>query len=45
MSAYLIFGVEIRDMTRYQDLFKLAKPAVEAACAWLLAQPVSGRWR
>jgi uncharacterized protein (DUF1330 family) len=42
VSAYLIFDVEIRDMTRYQDFLKLAKPAVGAACAWPLAQPVSG---
>ena len=31
MSAYLLFDVEIRDMTRYQDYMKLAKPAIEAA--------------
>ena len=31
MSAYTIFDVDIRDMTRYQEFMTGAKPAVEAA--------------
>lgn len=31
MSAYVIFDVDIRDMNRYADFMKAAKPAVEAA--------------
>jgi len=38
MSAYIIFDVEIRDMTRYQDFMKAVKPAIEAAGARYLAR-------
>ena len=31
MSAYVLFDVEIRDMSRYQDFMKAVKPAIEAA--------------
>ena len=33
MSAYVIFDVEIRDMTAYQEFMKGVKPALEAAGA------------
>jgi len=38
MSAYIIFDVEIHDMTRYQDFMKAVKPAIEAAGARYLAR-------
>jgi len=38
MSAYVIFDVEIRDMVRYQDFMKQAKPALEAAGGRYLAR-------
>ena len=38
MSAYVIFDVEIRDMTRYQDFMKQVKPALDAAGARYLAR-------
>ena len=31
MAAYLIFDVEIRDMSRYQEFMAGVKPALEAA--------------
>ena len=31
MSAYLIFDVDIWDMTRYQEFMAKVKPAIEAA--------------
>lgn len=38
MSAYVIFDVEIRDVTRYQEFMKGVKPALEAAGARYLAR-------
>lgn len=38
MSAYVIFDVEIRDMTRYQEFMKDVKPALDAAGAHYLAR-------
>lgn len=38
MSAYVIFDVEIRDITRYQDFMKQVKPALDAAGAHYLAR-------
>ena len=38
MSAYVIFDVEIRDMTRYQEFMKGVKPALDAAGARYLAR-------
>ena len=38
MSAYVIFDVEIRDMSKYQDFIKGVKPAIEAAGARYLAR-------
>ena len=38
MSAYIIFDVEIRDMTRFQDFMKAVKPAIEAVGARYLAR-------
>jgi len=38
MSAYVVFDVDIRDMTRYQDFMKQVKPALEAAGARYLAR-------
>ncbi|MFZ4758081.1 MAG: DUF1330 domain-containing protein [Burkholderiaceae bacterium] len=38
MPAYVIFDVEIRDMTRYQAFMQGVKPALEAAGARYLAR-------
>ncbi len=38
MSAYVIFDVEIRDMTKYQEFMKGVKPALDAAGARYLAR-------
>jgi len=38
MSAYVIFDVEIGDMTSYQDFMKGVKPALDAAGARYLAR-------
>ena len=38
MSAYVVFDVDIRDMSRYQDFMKQVKPALEAAGARYLAR-------
>lgn len=38
MSAYVIFDVEIRDMTKYQEFIKGVKPAVDQAGARYLAR-------
>jgi uncharacterized protein (DUF1330 family) len=38
MSAYVIFDVEIRDMTRYQAFMAAVKPAVDAAGGRYLAR-------
>ena len=38
MSAYVIFDVEIRDPSRYQDFMLQVKPALEAAGARYLAR-------
>jgi uncharacterized protein (DUF1330 family) len=38
MSAYIIFDVEIRDMTGYQDFMNQVKPALEKAGARYLAR-------
>ncbi len=38
MSAYVIFDVEIRDMTKYQEFVKGVKPAIDAAGARYLAR-------
>jgi len=38
MSAYVIFDVEIRDMSRYQEFMNGVKPALEAAGARYLAR-------
>jgi uncharacterized protein (DUF1330 family) len=50
MSAYVIFDVEIRDMTRYQEFMKGVKPALDAAGARYLARGgahrvYEGDWR
>lgn len=37
-AGYLIFDVEIADMTRYQDFMRAVKPALEAAGARYLAR-------
>ncbi len=31
MAAYVIFDVDIRDMSKYQEFMRGVKPAVEAA--------------
>ena len=38
MSAYVIFDVEIRDMSKYQEFVIGVKPALEAAGAKYLAR-------
>jgi uncharacterized protein (DUF1330 family) len=38
MSAYVIFDVEIRDMTQYQEFMKGVKSALDAAGARYLAR-------
>ena len=38
MSAYVIFDVEIRDMTKYQEFMAGVKPALEAAGGRYLAR-------
>ena len=38
MSAYVIFDVEIRDMSKYQEFISGVKPAIEAAGAKYLAR-------
>ena len=38
MSAYVVFDVDIRDMSRYQDFMQQVKPALEAAGARYLAR-------
>ena len=38
MSAYVIFDVEIRDMSRYQEFMKGVKPALDATGARYLAR-------
>jgi uncharacterized protein (DUF1330 family) len=38
VAAYVIFDVEIRDMTRYQEFMAGVKPALEAAGAKYLAR-------
>jgi uncharacterized protein (DUF1330 family) len=38
MSVYVIFDVEIRDMTRYQEFMTAVTPALEAAGARYLAR-------
>jgi len=38
VSAYVIFDVEIRDSTRYQDFMKQVKPALDQAGARYLAR-------
>ena len=38
MSAYVIFDVEIRDMSRYQEFMKGVKPALDAAGARYLSR-------
>ena len=38
MTAYVIFDVEIRDMTGYQEFMKGVKPALDAAGARYLAR-------
>ncbi len=38
MAAYVIFDVEIRDMTQYQEFMKAVKPAIEAAGGKYLAR-------
>jgi uncharacterized protein (DUF1330 family) len=38
MSAYVIFDVEIREMTRYQAFMAAVKPAVDAAGGRYLAR-------
>lgn len=38
MSAYVIFDVEIRDMTKYQEFVKGVKPAIDAAGGRYLAR-------
>lgn len=38
MSAYVIFDVEIRDMSLYQEFMKRVKPALDAAGSRYLAR-------
>lgn len=38
MSAYVIFDVEIRDMSLYQEFMKRVKPALDAADSRYLAR-------
>ncbi len=38
MAAYVIFDVDIRDASRYQDFMKQVKPALDAAGARYLAR-------
>lgn len=38
MTTYVIFDVDIHDMTRYQDFMSQVKPAIEAAGARYLAR-------
>ena len=38
MTTYVIFDVEIRDMSRYQEFMKAVKPALEAAGGRYLAR-------
>ena len=38
MSAYVIFDVEIRDISKYQDFMKGVKPALEEVGARYLAR-------
>jgi uncharacterized protein (DUF1330 family) len=38
VAAYVIFDVEIRDMTRYQEFMAGVKPALESAGAKYLAR-------
>ena len=38
MSAYVIFDVEIRDSSRYQDFMKQVKPALDEAGAKYLVR-------
>jgi uncharacterized protein (DUF1330 family) len=38
MPAYVIFDVDIRDATQYQEFIKGAKPAIEAAGGRYLAR-------
>jgi len=38
MAAYVIFDVDITDMTRYQEFMSSVKPALEAAGARYLAR-------
>lgn len=38
MSAYVIYDVDIHDMTRYQDYMQRVKPAIEAAGGRYLAR-------
>ena len=38
MSAYVIFDVEIRDVSKYQEFMKGVKPALDAAGARYLAR-------
>lgn len=38
MSAYVIFDVDIRDMTKYQEFMAGVKPALEAAGGRYLAR-------
>ncbi|MBX3527025.1 MAG: DUF1330 domain-containing protein [Hyphomicrobiales bacterium] len=38
MAAYIVFDVEIRDMTRYQDFMTAVKPALETAGARYLVR-------
>ena len=38
MSAYVIFDVEIRDMSKYQEFMKGVKPALDTAGARYLAR-------
>lgn len=38
MAAYVIFDVEIRDMSQYQEYMKAVKPAIETAGGKYLAR-------
>lgn len=38
MAAYVIFDVDIRDMTQYQEYMRLVRPAIEAAGGKYLAR-------
>ena len=38
MSAYVIFDVDIHDMSKYQEFMQRVKPAIEAAGARYLAR-------